>query len=300
MLLTEQNQRGHILNLAVIGDPIKQSVSDFMHEWIYERLGLTGNYKKIKVPADELEHWMGLPTARKLDGFNVTIPHKSSIIPFLDAINDRTAPIGAVNCVRRQDGKLTGYNTDWYGFVRSLEAARVDLAGKKVVVLGSGGAARAISFGLARIGASKTTVIARDPARAKALIKDMKASSEGMELVGCAWDASAVEPIEQAYCLVNCTPMGMKPNTRETPLDGDLLASLEVVVDTIFNPLNTRLLSEAVFSDVQTVSGLDMYLYQAMASVDVWFGPQDWSRIKMNELREAVHNKITGFKRKFE
>ena len=288
------------MKFAVIGDPLRQSVSDFMHEWIYEKLGLEGEYKKIKVAQGGLERWVGLPSARKLDGFNVTIPHKSDIIPFLDKINDRTAPIGAVNCVRRHDGKLTGYNTDWYGFVKSLEAADVDLTGKKVVVLGSGGAARAITFGLARAGAGKTTVIARDPNRAKDLIKDMKASSEGMQLAGCAWDETAIKPIEDAYCLVNCTPIGMKPKTRETPLDGDILASIDVVVDTIFNPLNTRLLSEAIFSDCQTVSGLDMYLYQAMASVDIWFGPQDWSLIKMNEMREAVHNKITGFKRKFE
>ncbi|NQV16015.1 shikimate dehydrogenase [bacterium] len=288
------------MKLAVIGDPIRQSVSDFMHEWIYEKLGLEAAFKKIKVPQSDLERWVGLPTAKKLDGFNVTIPHKSTIIPYLDEINDRTAPIGAVNCVRRHAGKLTGYNTDWYGFVKSLEAAKVDLSGKKVVVLGSGGAARAICFGLARVGAEKATVIARDPKRAKIMIKDLESSTEGMKLSGCAWDASAVEPIEESFCLVNCTPIGMKPNTRETPLDGDILASVDVVIDTIFSPLNTRLLSEAVFSDCQTVSGLDMYLYQAMASVDIWFGPQNWSQIKINELREAVHNKITGFKRKFE
>jgi len=288
------------VNLAVIGDPLRQSVSDFMHEWIYEKLGLEAGYKKIKVAQGDLERWIALPSAKKLDGFNVTIPHKADIVPFLDSVNVRTAPIGAVNCVRRQDGKLTGYNTDWYGFVKSLEAANVDLAGKKVVVLGSGGAARAITFGLARIGAGSTTIIARDIKRAKTLIKEMGGSAEGMKLTGCAWDASAVEPIEAAYCLVNCTPVGMKPNTRETPIDGDILASVDVVVDTIFNPLNTRLLSEAIFSDCQTVSGLDMYLYQAMASVDIWFGPQDWTKIKMSEMREAVHNKITGFKRKFE
>ncbi len=288
------------MKLAVIGDPLRQSVSDFMHEWIYEQLGLDGEYKKVKVPPDGLERWIGLPSAKKLDGFNVTIPHKSTIIPYLDEINDRTAPIGAVNCIRRHEGKLTGYNTDWYGFVKSLEAADVDLAGKKVVVLGSGGAARAITFGLARIGAGLTTIIARDPERAKMLIKDMKSSAEGMPLAGCAWNASAVEPIEDAFCLVNCTPLGMKPKQRETPLDGDILESIDVVVDTIFNPLNTRLLSEAIFSGCQTVSGLDMYLYQAMASVDIWFGPQDWNQIKLNEMREAVHNKITGFKRKFE
>ncbi|MBT3228428.1 MAG: shikimate dehydrogenase [Candidatus Marinimicrobia bacterium] len=288
------------MKLAVIGDPLRQSVSDFMHGWIYEQLDLEAEYKKIKVVQGDLERWVNLPSAKKLSGFNVTIPHKQEIIPFLDSVNDRTAPIGAVNCVRRHDGKLTGYNTDWYGFVKSLEAAGVDLAGKKVVVLGSGGAARAITFGLARIGVGETTVIARDPARAKTLIKDMGNSAEGMKIVGCAWDESAVKPIEDAYCLVNCTPIGMKPKQNASPLDGDLLESIDVVVDTIFNPLNTRLLSEAIFSDCQTVSGLDMYLYQAMASVDIWFGPQDWSRIKMNEMREAVHNKITGFKRKFE
>lgn len=288
------------MKFAVIGDPTRQSKSDFMHEWIYEQLGLEGEYKKIKVAADGLERWVGLPSAKKLDGFNVTIPHKSTIIPFLDEVNDRTAPIGAVNCVHRQGDKLTGYNTDWYGFVKSLEAANVDIAGKRVVVLGSGGAARAITFGLARAGAGQTTVIGRDPEKAQQLIKDMQDSSEGMKLAGCEWDETAVEPIEDAYCLVNCTPIGMKPKQNESPLDGDLLESIDVVVDTIFNPLNTRLLSEAIFSDCQTVSGLDMYLYQAMASVDIWFGPQDWSRIKMNEMREAVHNKITGFKRKFE
>jgi len=271
-----------------------------MHDWIYEKLGLEAEYKKIKVAQGDLERWVKLPSAKKLDGFNVTIPHKSDIIPYLDSLNDRTAPIGAVNCVRRHNDKLTGYNTDWYGFVKSLEAAGVDLAGKKVVVLGSGGAARAITFGLARIGAGKTTIIARDPSRAKTLIKELGNSAEGMKLVGCAWDESAVAPIEDAYCLVNCTPIGMKPKQNESPLDGDLLESIDVVVDTIFNPLNTRLLSEAIFSDCLTVSGLDMYLYQAMASVDVWFGPQDWNQIKMNEMREAVHNKITGFKRKFE
>ncbi len=288
------------MKLAVIGDPLRQSVSDFMHTWIYEQMGLEGEYKKIKVAQGDLERWVGLPSAKKLGGFNVTIPHKSDIIPFLDSVNDRTAPIGAVNCVRRHDGKLTGYNTDWYGFVKSLEAANVDLAGKKVVVLGSGGAARAITFGLARIGVGLTTVIARNPERANVLIKEIGEAAEGMKLAGCAWDETAIDPIEAADCLVNCTPIGMKPNTRETPLDGDILASVDVVVDTIFNPLNTRLLSEAIFSDCQTVSGLDMYLYQAMASVDIWFGPQDWSKIKMNEMREAVHNKITGFKRKFE
>ena len=289
------------MKLAVIGDPVKQSVGDFTHEWIYEQFGFEAEYKKIKVAAGDLERWLGTPTARKLSGFNVTIPHKSALIPFLDEVNDRTAPIGAVNCVRRQkDGTLTGYNTDWYGFVKSLESAGVDIAGKRVVVLGSGGAARAITFGLGRAGAAHTTVIGRTASKTKDLVRDLEGHVGEMELRGNAWDGSAVGPIEHAYCLVNCTPIGMKGKQNASPLDGDLLENIEVVVDTIFNPLNTRLLSEAVFAGCQTVSGLDMYLYQAMASVDIWFGPQDWDKIKLNEMREVVHNKVTGFKRKFE
>lgn len=286
------------MNLAIIGDPLRQSVSDFMHSWIYEQLGLEATYKKKKVAADELEKWVTLPSARKLDGFNVTIPHKESIIPLLDELNDRTAALKAVNCVRRQDGKLVGYNTDWYGFVKAIEQADVDLSGKDIVVLGSGGAARAIVFGLARMGAKQTTVVARTPSHGKDLVTDLKPVVEQMKLEMSAWDASAVEPIEQAYCLVNCTPVGMKPDVRGTPLDAELLENVDVVMDTIFNPVNTRLLNDALFEDCQTISGLDMLLFQAMAAVDIWFGRQDWDRIKLDEFREVVHNKITGFKRK--
>ena len=127
---------------------------------------------------------------------------------------------------------------------------------------------------------------------------DLKPVVEGMGLNSCAWDATAVDPIEKAYCLVNCTPIGMKPDLRGTPLDAELLGNVDVVMDTVFNPVNTRLLNEALFEDCQTVSGLDMLLFQAMAAVDIWFGRQDWDKINLDEFREVVHNKITGFKRK--
>ena len=288
------------MKLAIIGDPLRQSVSDFLHGWVYTQLGLEAEYKKYKVSSDELEHWLETPKVKKMTGFNVTIPHKESIIPFLDGLNDRTAALKAVNCVRRQDEKLIGYNTDWYGFVKSMEQAAVDLSGQAVVILGSGGAARAVAFGASRMGAGQVTVVARTRQHGNALVKDLKPAMEKTTLKVVDWNADAVDPIEKAYCLVNCTPVGMKPNVRETPIDAELLESVSVVMDTIFNPLNTRLLSEAIFADCQTVSGLDMLLFQAMASIDIWFGAQDWDRINMNTFREAVHNKITGFKRKFE
>jgi len=288
------------MRLVIIGDPLKQSVSDFMHGWIYEKLDIEAVYKKEKVPGEELVSWLKRPKVRKLAGFNVTIPHKESIVPFLDDLNDRTASLKAVNCVRPVDGKLVGYNTDWYGFVRSLEEASVEIEGKSIAILGSGGAARACAFGAARKGASNVTVIARNPEKGQALVRDLASVMENTNLTSVGWDQSAVEPIEKAYLLVNCTPVGMKPDVRGTPIDSELLEDVSVVMDTVFNPVNTRLLSEAIFADCQTISGLDMLLFQAMASVDIWFGAQDWDQINLNELREVVHNKITGFKRKFE
>ncbi len=184
--------------------------------------------------------------------------------------------------------------------MKPWDEAAVPPEEKPVTILGSGGAARAVAFGAARRGAKSVAVVARTPAHGTRLVTDLQPAMAGCVLSTVSWSEEAVGPIEAAHLLVNCTPVGMKPNVRETPLDSELLESVEVVMDTVFNPLNTRLLSEAIFADCQTVSGLDMLLFQAMASIDIWFGAQDWSRINMNAFREAVHNKITGFKRKFE
>ena len=287
------------MKLGIIGDPVKQSVSPFLIELLFEKLGQDVAYKKYEVLQGDLPEWLRGRAAKGLDGFNVTIPHKTAIIPFLDAVNDRSAPLKAVNVVRKHDGKLVGYNTDWYGFVKAVQMNSVDLKDANVVILGAGGAARAVAFGAARMGAKRITIVARKLPHGVLVVKDLKAAVAPTLMETTPWDVNAVEPIEQAYMIVNTTPIGMKPDIRQTPLDKDLLENASVVMDVVYNPINTRLLADALMSDCQTIPGLDMLMYQAMAAVDVWLGEeQDWKAVNLVEVRELTHNKITGFKRK--
>ncbi|MCF7797885.1 MAG: shikimate dehydrogenase [Lentisphaeria bacterium] len=287
------------MRFGIIGNPLKQSVSPFLIQLLFEKLGYEVAYKKYEVPGPDLREWIRGRAAKGLDGFNVTIPLKTDIIPLLDDVNARSAPMKAVNVVRKTDGKWVGYNTDWYGFVKAVEINSVDLKDANVVILGAGGAARAIAYGAAKLGAKRITIVARSLPHGVLLVKDLKQTVEPAIIETTPWDANAIEPIEQAYMLVNATPIGMKPNIRETPLDAELLENASVVMDAVYNPINTHLLADALMADCQTIPGLDMFLYQAMAAVDVWLGEeQDWKAVNLDEVRELTHNKITGFKRK--
>jgi len=287
------------VRFGIIGDPVKQSVSPFLVELLFKKLGREITYKKYEVLGPDLPEWLRGRAAKGLAGFNVTIPHKTAIIPLLDELNDRTAALKAVNVVHNRAGKLEGYNTDWHGFVKAVEINSVDLKDANVVILGAGGAARAITYGAAESGAKRITIIARNLPHGVLVVKDLRELVAPAIIETTPWDANAIEPIEQAYMVVNATPIGMKPNGRESPLDADLLENASVVMDAVYNPINTRLLSDALMADCQTIPGLDMLLYQAMAAVDVWLGEeQDWTNIDLAEIRELTHNKITGFKRK--
>lgn len=287
------------MRFGIIGDPLKQSVSPFLIQLLFEKLGHEVAYKKYEVLGPDLREWLRGRAAKGLDGFNVTIPHKTAIIPLLDDVNARSAPMNAVNVVRKADGKWVGYNTDWYGFVKAVEINSVDIKDANVVILGAGGAARAIAYGASKLGVKRITVVARSLPHGVLVVKDLKEVVAPAMIETTPWDANAIEPIEQAYMVVNATPIGMKPNIRETPLDAELLENASVVMDAVYNPINTRLLADALMTDCQTIPGLDMFLYQAMAAVDLWLGEeQDWKSINLDEVRELTHNKITGFKRK--
>jgi shikimate dehydrogenase len=284
------------LKLAIIGNNLRYSVSPFMHEYLYKAMGLEASYNKINLK-NGLDEWAGTKKIKNVDGFNVTVPFKESIVAYLDEVNPKAEILGAVNCVLKKDNKLIGFNTDWYGFTKMISGAMVDVEGKTVTILGAGGASRAAVFALAQLNTKRVNIIARRVEQATFLKDELEPACKPTEIHVYRWDETAVDAIESCYALVNTTPIGMKPRTSYSPIDADLLSGIEFVIDTVYNPLNTRLLSEAMFSDCQTVTGLDMLLYQALASVDIWFGPQDWSKLDFDAFREAVTYKITGFKR---
>lgn len=239
---------------CVIGDPIGHSKSPLIHNAALAALGLDGCYVPFRVPAAELDRFLAEAREFGIRGVSITIPHKEASLKHATQLDPAAAAIGAVNTlVFAPDGTTHGYNTDEPGAIESLEAALGEpLADKRALVLGAGGAAKGIVFGLLRRGAL-TTVTNRNPGR----VTELSAS------LGCnsvAWEDRCDVPYE---VLVNCTPLGMYPNVDDTPMPKPALRPESVVFDTVYNPAETRLLREAKGQGCRTVVGTEMFLRQA-------------------------------------
>ena len=245
---------------GVVGDPIAQSLSPPMHEAAFRRLGIEAAYLPFEVPIAELGDFLSAARMVGVGGLNVTIPHKRAVLPLLDSLDDEAHRIGAVNTILPMAGGFLGANTDWAGAVRSLEETAT-LGGRRVTVLGAGGAARAVLYGLAQRGA-EPVVISRDDRKAAALADAM----------GVGHAPFAELPRAEGDILVNATPLGMAPYERENPAPDRAIANHEVIFDLVFEPERTPLLESAAGLGKRTVSGLRMLVLQAAAAFERWTG----------------------------
>jgi shikimate dehydrogenase len=262
--------------VGIIGYPLGHSVSPAMHNAAFKELGLDYEYIPFEVePADLPEALPGL-RAIHVAGFNVTIPHKETIVPLLDDVTKLARAIGAVNTVVNQDGELIGYNTDGPGFIESLkEDAGFEPEGKKVVVLGAGGASRAVVTMLAELGAAE--IIISDILEDKA--KELAEYTGGLSQTRCSWskpDSLLLKSeIEAADLLVNTTPLGMHPEINKSPLPDKIkLPKHLLVYDLIYNPAETKLLKTAKAAGGKAVSGLGMLVRQGALSFTVFTGEE--------------------------
>ena len=256
---------------AVIGNPIAHSLSPVLHQEIYRQLGLEASYEKIHVIPNTLHSFMN---ANKLDGFNVTIPHKQAIIPYLDMLDESAQTIGAVNCVH--GGK--GYNTDWIGFLNAMELNGVDLKGKKCTIIGAGGAARAVAFGLVHAGVKSISIKNRTQVKADELLD---------------WINSIFpnnDPSENSDVIINCIPLGMWPDTESKP-DVEIQVG-QVLADTIYNPLETAWLKAGKTKNAKIIGGLDMFIAQGLASADIWFGEKISEKIKLEPIKKGLKSEL--------
>lgn len=273
--------------VGIIGYPLGHTLSPAMHDAAFKKMGLDCEYIPFEVePADLKEALRGL-RALHVAGFNVTIPHKETIVPLLDEVTKLARIIGAVNTVENQEGKLVGYNTDGPGFIESLkEDAGFDPKGKRAVVLGAGGASRAVSTMLSEVGAKSLLISDIVEEKAKGLAeylncKHAKVNSDTLK-----------QEIEQADLLVNTTPIGMHPKVNESPLpEGVKLNKKTLVYDLVYNPSETKLLKQAKSAGCRVVSGLGMLVLQGALAFTVFTGeeaPLDtmWEAAK-RELRTA-------------
>jgi len=256
---------------GVIGDPIEHTMSPVMHNAAFKKLGLDYLYVPFQVRKEELSRAVEGIRALNVMGFNVTIPHKVAIIPLLDGLDPLAEKIGAVNTVVNNSGALRGYNTDATGFLQALLERGVEPAGKDVVVMGAGGASRAICYILAERGAHLSILnrqLEMDWAEelASQISYDFEMEVRALEL----GFENLRMVLGKADVLINATSVGMSPDNEETPVPAELLKSDLVVFDIVYNPIRTRLLKEAEAAGSRVMGGIDMLAWQGALAFEKW------------------------------
>ncbi|MDR3270946.1 MAG: shikimate dehydrogenase [Peptococcaceae bacterium] len=267
-------------HFAVIGYPIAHSLSPYMHNAGYQAVGLAAEYQRFAVDPARLGEGVAGLRALGFSGWNVTIPHKEKIIPFLDELTPAAEKAGAVNTVKViEDGRLIGHNTDGWGFLRSISAHMPQVNGKYVVMLGAGGAARGIAAPLAESGA-RLCILNRTPEKAQALADLLV--SYGAE---CTWGPLTPGAwMEQADLVIQTTSVGLHGEPLSFPLSG--LNKAALAVDIIFNPPETQFLREARGNGCAALNGLGMLLYQGVLAWEFWLG----GAAPVESMEEALRN----------
>ena len=255
-------------HLYLLGYPVAHSLSPAIQNAALRALGLNFKYSLMPATPEELNRRVLDLKDLSVAGFNVTIPHKVAVLPLLDGLDEVASDVGAVNTVVNCDGRLIGYNTDCPASLQALVEAKVGLTGSKVVVLGAGGAAKAVVCGLAQQ-VNSIMILARDDANAKQLAKMFE--GRGAEIAG-ANISQASDMISETDILINTTPVGMRPNVDSTPIEGIALHSGLTVFDFVYNPVRTRLLRDAEAVGARSVSGLSMLVYQGAEAFRLWTG----------------------------
>lgn len=258
----------HTVLYGVIGDPIRHSKSPIMLNRAFREIGINASYGAFHVKPDRLGDAIAGIRALGFRGLNVTIPHKIEVMQYLDEIDESARAIGAVNTIVNEDGRLIGYNTDGIGYVRSLkEEAEPDLAGKRIVVVGCGGAARGIVWALMRENPGEIILVNRTWSRAQEL-----AASFASKIVD-AWEWERLrEACEDADVVINTTSVGMSPNLDAVPLEAEWLRPGAVASDLIYNPLTTAFLKQAAGKGCRIHGGLGMFVYQGAYAFEYWTG----------------------------
>ena len=274
--------------VACLGQPVDENPTGVMQEAAFRAMGLNWRYLTIEVPPERLQEAIVGVRALGLRGINLTIPHKVAVMPYLDEIAADAAVIGAVNTVRREGERLIGENTDGKGFLRGVRVdAGVDPRGKRVVVLGAGGAARAIVTELALAGAAEVRVVNRSRARGEPMASELAAKT-GAHIGFEAWAGAYAVP-RDAGILVNATSIGLYPEIdRMPPVDWSEAAPGLLVCDAVFNPAETRFLAEARRRGLPVLDGLSMLVYQGVIGFQLWTGMDPPEAVMKEALRGAL------------
>jgi shikimate dehydrogenase len=271
---------------GIFGFPVEHTFSPAMHNAGFAKLGMDACYVPFAVDPGSLADAVRAIVPLGLQGLNVTVPHKEKVIPFLHELSEEARLIGAVNTIEVVKGRLIGHNTDGRGFLRSLtDDARFDPRGRRFLVLGAGGAARAIGFSLALAGAAGIALRDVDGEKAEALVGDIR-SKTGVPATAVS-DEAVMTFARAADCLVNATPLGLR-KSDPLPVGKEQVQRGQLVCDLVYNPPETALLQAARARGARGLSGLGMLLYQGVIAFEIWTGKKAPVRVMKNALARQI------------
>jgi shikimate dehydrogenase len=258
---------------AVIGNPIDHSLSPIIQNAAFNALNIDCIYTAFKVNSSDIAN--ALTGIRTLDilGLNVTMPHKEAVIAHLDWIEDTAKFLNSVNTIHHKDGKLLGYSTDGTGALRALKENGVNPYGKRVLILGAGGAARAIAYSLIQE-SDELVILNRTVSETKKITEKLKHKFNKKISVGALSPEVIKEKIRETDILLNTTSVGMNPNINQSLIAPNNLKSNLIVMDIIYNPHETQLIKDAKAVGAKVVKGIEMLIYQGAAAFEIWTGQQ--------------------------
>lgn len=262
---------------GVIGHPLGHSISPAIFAAAFQSAGIDATYVAWETSGDLLEGRLTALRGADFFGANVTIPHKQAVTPFLDETTELATRAGAVNTIINRDDKLIGDNTDVAGFKRSLrDDAKFDAKGKRTMIIGAGGAARAVALALVDAGAAVIFVVGRQPRKTEGLVLNLKRSTPSGTTITWAYlgDGSYRRSLNEADLLVNCTSVGVlgSETAGESVVPAELIEPRTLVFDVVYNPAETPLMSAARSRGAKAISGIGMLVYQAAESFKLWTG----------------------------
>lgn len=263
-------------HLGILGYPLTHSLSPRLHSIFLKKTGLQGEYKAFDVAQGNLSAWLKGEDVSGLNGFNITIPYKTQVIPYLNGISDEARLIGAVNTVLVKEKELYGENTDAYGFWAPLAFQDI---GNSALVLGAGGSSRAVAYALLKGAIERLTFWVRNPERAAGTLQAVQMMNEslrgGESAINTLCGDLTPEVMQEFTMVVNTTPVGMYPNSEHSPLSKVCITALPpnaLVYDLVYNPLETQPLKLARDAGLKTQDGLDMLIHQGAKAFELWTG----------------------------
>lgn len=272
---------------GVIGEPIEHTLSPIMHNAGFQSIGLDYVFLAFRVKPADVEVAVNGMRALNIRGLNVTMPHKTAIIKHLDRVDLSAQIVNSVNTILNKENLLFGFNTDGVGALKALKENGVELKGRKVLLLGAGGAARAIAYALAKE-ADELAVLNRTVKQAQALAKLLERSCNKKIASGSLSQSDIQTNLQDSDILINATAIGMKPKPDESPVAPKLLRTNLAVMDIVYNPLETKLAKDAKEAGAKVISGVEMLIYQGAASFEIWTG----KTAPVGVMRQAVLSQL--------